>query len=402
MNTRRRTLLAAVAACSFLASAQAQKKYDPGVSDSEIVLGMPMPLSGPVSAYGIVGRVAEAHFKQVNDAGGINGRKVRLIIYDDQYSPPKTVEVARRLVEQDQVFAIFGNLGTAPNLAIQRYMNAKKVPQLFVQSGAGKLNDHKAYPYTVPFLASYQGEGRAYAQNILRTRPNAKIAVLLQNDDMGREVLKGLKAGLGDKAATMIVAEATYEPTDPMVDSQVIGLKASGADVLVDVSTARFAAQAIRKVADLGWKPDHYLNLAAASVKLAFVPAGVDKAVGVMSLATFKEPDNERWAADADVKAYRAMLQKYAPDVDANVGTGVMGYIAAQLMEHVLREAGDQLTRDRVRDLASNLKDVKPKMLLPGVTVGNSPDDLHVFSVLQPVRFSGKDLEPSGPLLKLK
>ncbi len=407
MNARRH-LLSTAAALALMATlaapdeAQAQKKYDPGASDTEIVLGMPMPLSGPVSGYSIVGKVAEAHFKQVNEAGGINGRKVRVLVYDDQYSPPKTVEVARRMVEQDQILAMFGNLGTAPNLAIQRYMNAKKVPQLFVQSGAGKLNDAKNYPYTVPFLASYQGEGKAFAEAILKSKPHAKIAILMQNDDMGREVIKGLKATLGDKAASMIVAEATYESTDPTVDSQIVTLKSSGADVLVDVSTARFAAQAIRKMADMGWKPDHYLNLAAASVKLAFVPAGADKSLGVMSLAAVKEPDNERWAKDPEVLAYRAMLAKHAPDVDANVGTGVMGYVVAQLMEHVLRQAGDNLTRDNVRQIASNLKGVAPKMLLPGVTVNNSPEDLHAFSALQPVRFDGKDLMPTGPVLKLK
>ncbi len=404
MNKLRRTLLVtALAATTVLGSAQAwaQKKYDAGATDTEITLGMPMPLSGPVSAYSVVGKVAEAYFKMLNDQGGINGRKVKLLIYDDQYSPPKTVEVARRMVEQDKILAMFGNLGTAPNLAIQRYMNMKKVPQLYVQSGASQFDNHKQYPFTAPFLPSYQGEGRAFAKRILETKPDAKIAILMQNDDMGREVIKGLRAGLGDKADKMIVATTTYETADPTVDSQIVQLKGSGADVLVNVSTARFAAQAIRKVYDLGWKPDHYLNLAAASAKLTFYPAGPEKAAGVMTFGVVKEPGTSTWKDDPEVKEYEAMLAKYGPDVDSTVSAGVMGYVVSQIMAHVLTQAGDNLTHDNVRELGTNL-DFRPKMLLPGVEIRNNADDLHAFATAQPVRFNGKEIEPMGPVLNLK
>lgn len=405
MNKFRRTLLvAALAAGTMLGAGQAlaQKKYDAGATDTEITLGMPMPLSGPVSAYSIVGQVADAYFKMLNDQGGINGRKVKLLIYDDQYSPPKAVEVARRMVEQDKILAMFGNLGTAANLAIQRYMNAKKVPQLYVQSGASQLDNHKQYPYTAPFLPSYQGEGRAFAAKILETRPDAKIAVLMQNDDMGREVLKGLREGLGDKADKMIVATATYETADPTVDSQIVQLRGSGADVLVNVSTARFAAQAIRKVYDLGWKPDHYLNLAAASAKLTFYPAGPEKAEGVMTFGVVKEPGTTTWKDDPEVKEYEAMLAKYGPNIDPSVSAGVMGYVVSQIMTHVLTQAGDELTHDNIRELGTNLQGFRPKMLLPGVEIRNNAEDMHVFATAQPVRFNGKEIERVGEVLKLK
>lgn len=406
MNRFRRAVLAsALVAGAMLATgpaAWAAKNYDAGATDTQITLGMPMPLSGPVSAYSVVGKVAQAYFKMINEHGGINGRQVNLLIYDDQYSPPKTVEVARRMVEQDKILAMFGNLGTAPNLAIQRYMNIKKIPQLYVQSGASQFNNHKQYPFTAPFLPSYQGEGMAFAQKILQTRPDARIAVLMQNDDMGREVLKGLRNGLGDKADKMIVATATYETADPTVDSQIVHLRSSGADVLVNVSTARFAAQAIRKVYDLGWKPDHYLNLAAASAKLTFYPAGPEKAEGVMTFGVVKEPGTTTWKDDPEVQEYEAMLQKYGADVDPTVSAGVMGYVVAQIMTHVIEQAGDELTHDKIRELGTNLSGFRPKMLLPGVEIRNSPDDLHVFATAQPVRFNGKETEPVGEILKLK
>ncbi|GER14470.1 ABC transporter substrate-binding protein [Variovorax boronicumulans] len=382
--------------------ALAQKKPEAGVSDAEIVLGMPMPLSGPVSGYSVVGKVAEAYFKKLNEQGGIHGRKVRLLIYDDQYSPPKTVEVARRLVEEDQVLAIFGNLGTAPNMAIQRYMNAKKVPQLFVQSGASQFDDAAKYPWTVPFLGSYQGEGRVFARHIIDNRPDAKIAVLMQNDDLGREVLKGLQEGLSKQGKAKIVAQATFEVTDPTVDSQVVQLKSSGADVLVMAATARTAAQAIRKVADVGWTPDRYLNFAAASVKMAFEPAGADKAKGVVALAVYKEPMSPRWSRDPEVLEYLELLKTHASGVDPSNGSGVSGYIVAQLMAHVLREAGANPTRESVRVAASTLKSPRISMLLPGVAMANSAADLHAYASMQPVRFNGVDLDPVGPALNMK
>ena len=408
MNSRfppaRRRTLAALAAVTLAVAlpAAAQKKYDPGVSDTEIKLGMPMPLSGPVSGYSVVGKVAQAYFKKLNEAGGIGGRKVSLLIYDDQYSPPKTVEVVRRMVEEDQVLAVFGNLGTAPNTAIQRYMNTKKVPQLFIQSGAAQFDDAAKSPWTVPFLGSYQGEGRAFARHILANRPEAKVAVLMQNDDLGREVLKGLQQGLAGQAKAKVVGQATFEVTDPTVDSQVVQLKNSGADVLVMAATARTAAQAIRKTADLGWQPDRYLNFAAASVKMAFEPAGAEKSKGVVSLAVYKEPMSQRWGRDPEVLAYLDLLKTHAPDVDASNGSGVSGYLVAALMAHVLQAAGDDLSRDNLRRVASNLKDVRLPMLLPGVLMANSASDLHAYATMQPVRFNGVELDPLGPVLQMK
>ena len=402
--SRRATLAAGLAAATLGVARPvlAQKSQEPGVTDTEILLGMPMPLSGPVSGYSVVGKVAEAYFKKMNEAGGINGRKVRLVIYDDQYSPPKTMEVARRLVEEDQVLALFGNLGTAPNIAIQRYMNTKKVPQLFVQSGAAQFDDAQKYPWTVPFLGSYQGEGRVFARHILENRPNAKVAVLMQNDDLGREIFKGLQEGLSKQGKVKVVAQATFEVTDPTVDSQVVQLKASGADVLVMAATARTAAQAIRKVSDLGWTADRYLNFAAASIKLAFEPAGADRSKGVMALAVYKEPMSPRWNQDADVLEYFDLLKSHAPGVDPGDGAGVSGYIVAQLMAHVLREAGSNLTRDNVRRVASSLKSPRIAMLLPGVTIANSAADLHAYASMQPVRFNGVELDPIGPALNMK
>jgi branched-chain amino acid transport system substrate-binding protein len=394
------TALSAALLCAALPAA-AQKKYDPGASDTEIVLGMPMPLSGPVSGYAIVGKVAEAYFKQLNEAGGINGRKVKLLVYDDQYSPPKTVEIARRLVEQDEILAMFGNLGTAPNLAIQRYMNAKKVPQLFVQSGASHFNDGAKYPWTSPFLGSYQGEGRVFAAHILAAKPNAKVALLMQNDDLGREIQKGLADGLAAKGHK-IAAQASFEVTDPTVDSQVVQLKTSGADVLVLAATARTVAQALRKASELGWEPDRYVNLAGSSVKMALEPAGADKAKGTITLSAWKEPSAKRWAADPEMQAYLSLLKTHAPGVDPNNSSGVSGYVVAQLMAHILRECGDELTRDHVRRIASNLKQPKIAMLLPGVSISTSAQDLHVFAALQPVRYNGVDLDPIGPVLSLK
>jgi len=401
----RRAVLAAGVAASVGAAVPAWaagKSNGPGVTDSEILLGMPMPLSGPVSGYSVVGKVAEGYFQRLNAQGGIRGRKVRLLIYDDQYSPPKTMEVARKLVEEDQVLAIFGNLGTAPNMAIQRYMNTKQVPQLYVQSGASQFNDAGKYPWTVPFLGSYQGEGRVFARHILSQRPDAKIAVLMQNDDLGREVLKGLEQGLSKQDKAKIVAKATFEVTDPTVDSQIVQLKASGADTLVMAATARTAAQAIRKTAEVGWEADRYLNFAAASIKLAFEPAGADKSKGVAALACYKEPMAPRWHQDAEVQQYLALLKAHAPGVDPGNGAGVSGYIVAQIMAHVLRECGDDLSRDNVRRQASNLKSPPIAMLLPGVTVANSPADLHAYASMQPVRFNGVELDPIGPALSMK
>jgi len=396
--------LALAALClSLAASAHAQKKYDPGASDTEIRIGNASPYSGPASAYGAIGKAIGGYMKMVNDRGGINGRKVNFISYDDQYSPPKTIEVTRRLVEQDEVLALSGNVGTGPNLAVQKYLNAKKVPHLMISVGTEKFNDPKNFPWTVPFNPSYEAEGRFFAQNILKTRPDAKIAVLYQNDDFGKDLLKGLKNGLGDKAGKMIVAEASYETSDPSVDSQIVQLKSSGANVFVNFSLARAAAQAIRKIHDLGWRPEQqYVTYVSAYVKTTFEPAGLDKSVGVMSMRFFKDAGQSRWDNDPDTKEYKEFLKKYMPDEDINNSLVVYGYVSGQALEHVLRKSGDNLTRENLLKQATSLKDVQFKMLMPGITAGNSPADYFPINTMQMVRFNGKELEPVGEPVKLK
>jgi branched-chain amino acid transport system substrate-binding protein len=384
-------------------AALAQKKYDPGASDTEIKIGNASPYSGPVSAYGAIGKAIGAYMQMVNDRGGINGRKVTFITYDDQYSPPKTIEVTRRLVEQDEVLALSGNVGTGPNLAIQKYLNAKKVPHLMISVGTEKFNDPKNFPWTVPFNPSYEAEGRLFAENILRTKPDAKIAVLYQNDDFGKDLVKGLKKGLGSKAASMVVGEASYETSDPSVDSQVVQLKATNANVFVNFSLARAAAQAIRKVYDLGWRPDQqYISYVSAYVKATFEPAGLDKSVGVMSMAFFKDAAQPRWDNDPETKEYREFLKKYMPNEDVANGIAVYGYINGQALEHVLKKAGDNLTRENVLKQATTLKDVRLKMMMPGVVLGNTPNDYFPINTLQLVRFNGKELEPVGEVTSLK
>lgn len=383
-------------------AAFAQKKYDIGASDTEIKLGMAMPYSGPVSSYGIVGKVNEAYFKMVNDKGGINGRKVTLISYDDQYSPPRTTEVVRKLVEQDEVLAVYGNLGSASNSAIQRYMNVKKVPHLFLGVGADRFNDPKAYPWTTPYMPSYEGEGSLYARNILKTMPNAKIAVLYQNDDFGKDLLKGLKKGLGDKAS-MVVAEASFEVADPTVDSQIIKLQSSGADVFVNFATARFAAQAIRKAWDIGWKPkQQYLTYVSAYVKMTLEPAGLEKSKGIMAMAFFKDAAQPRWANDPATQEFLAFMKKYAPNEDVNNAAGVYGYGVAQAMETVLKASGDNLTRENVLKQATTLKNMRTGMLLPGIALTNSNTDYFPFNTLQLVQFNGKEFEPVGESIAVK
>jgi len=405
MKLTRRTLgaIAAAATAALAFPAAAQKKYDTGASDTEIKLGMAMPFSGPVSSYGIVGRVAEAYFRMRNDQGGIHGRKVKVLSYDDQYSPPKTTEVIRRMVEQDEVLAVFGNLGSASNAAVMRYMNTKKVPHLFLGVGAERFNAPETAPWTMPFMPSYDGEGRLYAGNILKTHPNAKIAVLYQNDDFGRDLLKGLKAGLGDKASTMIVGEASFEVSDPTVDSQIISLQATGADVFVNFATAKFAAQAIRKVWDIGWRPkQQYLTYVAAYVKMTLEPAGLEKSKGIMAMAFFKDAVQPRWADDPATREYLAFMKKYAPDQDVNNAAGVYGYCVAQAMAHVLERAGDNLTRANVMKQAASLKDFRPTMLLPGLAMNTSASDYFPFSELQLVKFNGREFEPMGQSIAVK
>ncbi len=384
-------------------AALAQKKYDVGASDSEVRLGMTMPYSGPGSAYGILGKVNEAYFAMINERGGIQGRKIKLITYDDQYSPPRTAEAVRRLVEQDEVLAVYGNLGSAPNAAIQRYMNTKKVPQILLSVGADRFNDPQGSPWTMPFMPSYIAEGRLYGRNIAQTLPKAKVAVLYQNDDFGKDLLKGLKSALAEKGGASVVAEASYELSDPTVDSQIIRLQASGADVFVNFSSARAAAQAIRKVYDIGWRPtQQYLSYVAAYVKATLEPAGLDKSKGILAMAFFKDPVQPRWAQDPGTKDFLAFMKKYAPQEDVSNAMAVFGYNLAQSMESVLRSAGDDLTRANVMKQATSFKGLALPMLLPGITLNNSATDFFPFSTLQLVQFNGSEFEPVGKTIAVK
>jgi branched-chain amino acid transport system substrate-binding protein len=379
--------------------ALAQKKYDTGATDTEIKIGNIMPYSGPASSYSVIGKTEAAYFNKINAEGGINGRKINFISYDDGYSPPKTVEQARRLVESDEVLLIFNSLGTPPNSAIHKYMNTKKVPQLFVATGATKWNDPREFLWTMGFQPNYQSEGQIYAKYILKNMPNAKIAVLYQNDDYGKDYLKGMKDGLGAKAASMIVAEDSYETTEPTIDSHMIKLKASGADVFFDVAIPKFAAQAIKKAAEIEWKPTHFLNNVSSSISSAIKPAGFDNAQGIISSAWLKDPTDPQWKDDADIKAWNAFLDKYYPDAnraDANV---VYGYAVAQAMVHVLKECGDNLTRENIMKQAASMHDYTVAGLLPGVKINTSPSDFAPVSQLQLMRLKGDTWERFGDVI---
>jgi branched-chain amino acid transport system substrate-binding protein len=404
MLSRKHFLAASLALglATLAAPAAAQKKYDPGASDTEIKIGQTMPYSGPASAYGTIGKIEAAYFKMLNEQGGINKRKINFVSLDDGYSPPKTVEMVRRLVEQDEVLFLMGTLGTPSNTAIHKYMNGKKVPHLFLATGASKWNDPKNFPWTMGFNVNYQSEGKLYAQDILRTKPNAKIAVLYQNDDYGKDYLKGFKDGLGDKAKTMIVAEQTYEVTDPTIDSQIVSLKGSGADTFFNITTPKFGAQAIRKVAEVGWKPVHYLNQVSASVGSVLKPAGLENALGLISMQYTKDPTDPTWANDPAMKEYFAFLKKYAPDVGVDDGNGTYGYAVAQLMEQVLKQAGDNLTRENIMKQAASLKSFQVPMAIPGILATTGPDDYAPFQTMQLVKFDGKTWTPYGKPIDVK
>ena len=375
----------------------AQKKYGPGVSDSEIKIGNIMPYSGPASAYGEIGKAEAAYFRKVNAEGGVNGRKINFISYDDAYSPPKTVEQARKLVESDEVLLIFQSLGTAHNTAIQRYMNSKKVPQLFVATGATKWNDPQRFPWTMGWQPSYQSEAHIYAQYLMKTHPQGKIGVLYQNDDYGKDYLKGLKDGL--KGKMRIVAEAPYETTDATVDSPIINLKASGADIVFNVATPKFAAQAIKKIAELGWKPVHLLNNVSNSVGSVLKPAGFDNAKGVLSTAYFKDPTDPTWKDDPAYKEWSAFMDKYYPDGDKTSTFTVYGYVAAQTLVAVLKQSGDNLTRDNVMKQAASLKNLELGMLLPGMRINTGPNDFAPIKQMQMEQFDGERFELFGPIM---
>jgi ABC-type branched-subunit amino acid transport system substrate-binding protein len=358
-----------------------------------------MPYSGPASAYGTIGKAEAAYFKKINDEGGINGRKINFITLDDGYSPPKTVEMTRRLVEQDEVLFIFGTLGTGTNTAIQKYLNAKKVPQLFIATGATKWNDPKGNPWTMGFQPNYETEGAIYAKHILKTRPDAKIGVLYQNDDYGRDYLKGFKMGLGDKTK-MIVAEVSYEVTDPTVDSQILQLQSSGADVFFSITGPKFAAQAIRKAFDSGWKPVQYLNNTSISVGGVLIPAGLDKAIGIISSNYGKDPTDPHWSNDPGMNEWRTFMAKYFPDGDLKDASNVFGYSAARTLVQVLRQCGDNLTRENVMKQASSLNGVSTDIALPGIKAHTSPTDYRVNKQLQMMKFNGERWELFGPIIE--
>jgi len=391
-------LAAAVAMALALGPAQAQKKYGPGASDTEIKIGNVNPYSGPASAYGSIGKGIDAYFKMVNDQGGINGRKVTFITLDDAYSPPRTVEQVRRLVEQEQVLLVFQSLGTPGNTAIQKYMQARQVPQLFVATGATKWNDPKGNPWTMGWQPNYQSESRAYAAYVLKNHPNAKIGVLYQNDDYGKDYLKGFKDGLGSKAS-MIVSEVTYEVTDPTVDSQIVTLKGSGADVFFNITTPKFAAQAIRKSHEIGWKPVHFLNNVSSSIDNVLKPAGLEASKGIISSLYLKDAIDPQWHGDADYKEWLAWMKKYNPSASPSDAFYVYAYAVSATLHQVLRQAGNDLTRENVMRQAANLKNVKVPMLLPGITINTSPSDFAPIEAVQPARFDGTRYIPFGGVL---
>ena len=382
-------ILAGAATVMMATTALAQKKYDPGATDREIKVGHLNPYSGPASAYGAIGKAIGAYFDKVNAEGGINGRMVKFISLDDGYNPAKTVEMTRKLVEEDEVLLVFQPLGTPSNSAIHKYMNTKKVPQLFVSTGATKWGDPKNFPYTMGWQPSYQSEAKNFATHILETKPGAKIAVLYQNDDYGKDYLKGFEDALGDKAKTMIVSKVTYEVTDPTVDSQIVSLKASGADTFFNVTTPKFAAQAIKKAAEIGWKPTHYLNSVSASVAAVLVPAGVENAVGIYTANYIKDPTDPQFQKGKEWDDWLAWMKKYHPSGNLADNFNVYGYTVAQAMVQVLRQAGDNLTRDNVMKQAASL-DMTLPMLLPGVNVKTGPDDFYPIEREQLGRFDGK------------
>jgi branched-chain amino acid transport system substrate-binding protein len=385
-------------AVALAAPAMAQKKYDPGASDKEIRIGNTNPYSGPASAYGTIGKSITAYFKMVNEQGGINGRRVNFISYDDGYSPPRTVEMARKLVEQDEVLFVFQTLGTPSNTAIHKYMNMKKVPQMHVATGATKWNDPKNHPWTMGWQPNYQSEARAYAQHILKTKPDAKIGVLYQNDDYGKDYLKGFHDGLGAKKS-MIVKEVSYEVADPTVDSQIVQLQQSGADVFFNITTPKFAAQAIRKAYDIGWKPVHYLNNVSNSVGSVLTPAGLDKAVGIISSAYLKDATDSKWANDKAIAEWRQFMNKYYPDGNQADVFNVYGYTVAMTIAQVLKQCGDNLTRENVMRQAANLKGYRAETLLPGITISTSGDDFAPIEQVQLERFNGKQWELFGEVM---
>jgi len=398
----KQTIVTGLAAFSLVVAsglAVAAGQYGPGVSDTEIKIGNTVPYSGPASAYGAIGKADAAYFAMINDQGGINGRKINFISRDDGYSPPKTVEVVRQLVEEEHVLLLFNTLGTPPNTAIQGYLNENKVPHVFIASGADKWNDPKNHPWTMGWIPSYRIEARIYARHILGKLPNAKIAVLYQNDDFGKDYLIGLREGLGDKADKLIIATQTYETTDPTVDSQIVSLQGSGADVLLTAAIPKFAAQAIRKVYDIGWKPTHFLTSVSSSVGSVMRPAGPEKGVGIISAAYLKEPTDPQWQNTPEYKEWLAWMKKYNTSGNIADANNVAGYSYTQTMVAVLKACGDNLTRENVMKQAASIHNLTQPMLLPGITISTSPTDFAPVKQMQMAKFDGTTWQLFGEVI---
>lgn len=390
--------IAGLSAALVSGVAVAQKKYDSGATDKEIKLGNIMPYSGPASAYGAIGKSMDAYFKKVNAEGGVNGRQIKFISLDDGYNPSRTVEQARKLVEEEEVLATVGVLGTPPNSAIHKYMNQKRTPQLFVATGATKWGDPKNFPWTMGWQPNYQTESKIYVQHLLESKPNAKIGILYQNDDYGKDYLKGLQDGLGDKFKSMVVKTLTYEVTDPTIDSQMVELKASGADVFFNFTTPKFAAQAIKKAAEIGWKPQHYLNSVSNSVGAVMAPAGMENGVGILSVFYLKDPTDAKWHSGAEYRDWKAFMDRYMPGGDLKDINNVFGYTMAQGVVQVLKQAGDNLTRENIMRQAASL-DMNLPMLLPGVNVKTGADDFYPMERNQLGRWDGKTWALEGKVI---
>ena len=399
MRTNRRAFIGGVSAAALLSgSAFAEKKYDDGATDAEIKIGNTFAYSGPASAYGVIGKGIDGYWKMVNDQGGINGRKVKFITLDDGYNPAKTVEAVRQLVEQDKVFCTFNILGTPPNTAVHKYLNSKKVPQLYVATGASKWGDPKHFPWTMGYQPDYNTEGQIYAKHILATIKDAKIAVLMQNDDFGKDYVDGFKKGLGGETGK-IVKIATYEVTDPTVESQIIQLKDTGANVFFNVATPKFAAQAIRKAADIGWKPAQYMTNVSASVAAVLKPAGFDNAQGIITAAYLKDPTDKRWADDAELKVWRAWMDKYMPGANQADANYVYAYSVSFLMHETLKRCGDMLTRANLMKQASGFQKFRVPCLLPGITINTSPTDFYPIQSVQLEKFKGDTWDLFGEVM---
>jgi ABC-type branched-subunit amino acid transport system substrate-binding protein len=408
MNNKKSSLLrsrlvSAAAATAFVAltsqGAMAQKTYDTGATDTEIKIGNVEAYSGPASAYGVIGKTEDAYFKMINDAGGINGRKINFISYDDGYSPPKTVEQVRKLIESDEVFLIFNALGTPTQSAVQKYQNTKKVPQLFLATGASKWNDPKDFPWTMGFQPSYRVEARIFAKYILKNKPDAKVAVFYQNDDFGKDYVAGLKDIFGDQTSKLIIAEESYETSEPSVDSHIVKLKGTGADVLVNISTPKFAAQTIKKMAELEWKPMHLMTDVSISIGAVMKPAGLEASEGVLSAGYLKDASDPQWKNDEGMKKFMAFADKYMPGSNISDANMVYGFAAAETMVQVLKQAGDNLTRENVMKQAASLKGFAPDTLIPGITITTSPTDFAPVEQLKMMQFKNGQWELFGDII---